>query len=77
MKAWEILKALDEGKTIERSMAGLGWETIAKDRVGGFLVENLERYTYRIKPDPRAYYLVLEESGYLYGAYSTKELADR
>lgn len=67
MKAWEILKALDEGEQLERHQGHLDscWLAIEPEAVKGWLVENVDRYPVRIKPQIRKVLIVENELGQL------------
>lgn len=66
MKAWEILKAIDEGKKVQAKhirdgkWSDLNISLIPGNTVGFFMDEDLE---WRIKPEPREWYEVVRVDG--------------
>lgn len=54
MKFWEVLKAIDEGKTVQRKLND-GWATY-KNLDGWMISPNNDRHEWRIKPEPRVFY---------------------
>jgi|ERR1700749_3358084 len=71
MKAWEVLKALDEGKKVERKNVDGTWHEYAKHEIGCWLVENVDKYEMRIKPEPEVFYRIKGQDGSFATAYCT------
>lgn len=74
MKPWEVLKAVDEGKTVQFQEVSGGWTTCTSPRTWSF--GSMEKYNWRIKPEPRVIYVAEQKNG-LFFAYTSEATAKR
>lgn len=76
MKFWEVLKAAEEGKTLQFNKEGKGWKDWDQSYIKNWSQSSFEKadYEVRIKPEPVVFYRNQYKTGWC-SSYSTKEEA--